>query len=66
MPVTVIAQLESLYGISGHRSVRHDRSGASDGEQRVAATPAEAWHRRPAAGPEIRIVDTSGNPCHRA
>lgn len=62
MPVTVISQIESLYGVPVIEAY-----GMTEASHQMASNPLPPGQRKPgtvgpAAGPEIRIVDTSGNP----
>jgi acyl-CoA synthetase (AMP-forming)/AMP-acid ligase II len=62
MPVTVIAQLESLYGIPVIEAY-----GMTEAAHQMASNALPPRERKPgtvgpAAGPEIRVVDTTGTP----
>jgi oxalate---CoA ligase len=62
MPVTVIAQLESLYGVPVIEAY-----GMTEAAHQMASNVLPPGQRKPgtvgpAAGPEIRVVDTTGTP----
>jgi acyl-CoA synthetase (AMP-forming)/AMP-acid ligase II len=62
MPMTVIAQLESLYGIPVIEAY-----GMTEAAHQMASNALPPRQRKPgtvgpAAGPEIRVVDTTGTP----
>jgi acyl-CoA synthetase (AMP-forming)/AMP-acid ligase II len=62
MPVTVIAQLESLYGIPVIEAYGMTEAAHQMASNALPPRPRKPGTVGPAAGPEIRIVDTSGNP----
>jgi acyl-CoA synthetase (AMP-forming)/AMP-acid ligase II len=62
MPVTVIQQIESLYGVPVIEAY-----GMTEAAHQMASNALPPRARKPgtvgpSAGPEIRVVDTSGNP----
>jgi oxalate---CoA ligase len=62
MPVTVISQLESLYGIPVIEAYGMTEAAHQMASNALPPRPRKPGTVGPAAGPEIRIVDTTGKP----
>jgi acyl-CoA synthetase (AMP-forming)/AMP-acid ligase II len=62
MPVTVIAQLESLYGVPVIEAYGMTEAAHQMASNALPPRPRKPGTVGPAAGPEIRIVDTTGTP----
>ena len=62
MPVTVIAQLESLYGVPVIEAYGMTEAAHQMASNALPPRPRKPGTVGPAAGPEIRVVDTTGTP----